>query len=236
MATRYKIATVDSVQSLTNKTLNGLTITTTTGTLTLTNAKTLTISNSLTLAGTDATTMTFPTTSASIARTDAGQTFTGVQVMTSPSITTSLVTGSSSFDLLNTTATTINFGGAATTMAVGASTALITVNGNIINGNNAITASGNAATVPITHRQSTVTNNSAATLTITLTTTSAVEGQLLMVSILDFSAAAQTVTWVNTEDSTVTAPTTSNGSTTLPLTVGFKFNSATTKWRCIGKA
>jgi hypothetical protein len=39
----------------------------------------LTVSNSLTLAGTDGTAMTFPATSATIARTDAGQTFTGTQ-------------------------------------------------------------------------------------------------------------------------------------------------------------
>lgn len=46
-------------------------------------SKVLTVNNSITLAGTDATTMTFPTTSASVARTDAGQTFTGVQIITS---------------------------------------------------------------------------------------------------------------------------------------------------------
>jgi hypothetical protein len=59
-------------------------------TLTIADGKTLTANNSLTLAGTDATTMTFPTTSATIARTDAGQTFTGVQVMTSPRVLTSI--------------------------------------------------------------------------------------------------------------------------------------------------
>jgi len=48
-------------------------------TLTIAEGKTLTANHSLTLAGTDATTMTFPTTSATIARTDAGQTFTGTQ-------------------------------------------------------------------------------------------------------------------------------------------------------------
>jgi hypothetical protein len=42
-------------------------------------SKVLTANNSLTLAGTDATTHTFPTTSATIARTDAAQTFAGVQ-------------------------------------------------------------------------------------------------------------------------------------------------------------
>lgn len=106
----------------------------------------------------------------------------------------------------------------------------------IVNTSNAITASGNAATVPITSRVSTVTNNSAATLTITITTTSAVDGQLVMVRVLDFSAVAQTITWVNTENSTATAPTTSNGSTTLPLTIGFQYNSLTSKWRCLASA
>lgn len=102
--------------------------------------------------------------------------------------------------------------------------------------NNAITASSNAATVPITSSLSTVTNSSAATLTVTMTTTSAVDGQMTIVRIIDFSAVAQTITWVNTEDSTVTAPTTSNGSTTLFLTVGFIYNGGTSKWRCIAKA
>jgi hypothetical protein len=108
--------------ALTGKTYNGLTVTSSTGTLTVTNAKTLSVSNTLTLAGTDSTTMTFPGTSATIARTDAGQTFTGVNTFTSPSITTSLTTGSTSFDLLNATATTINFAGAATTLNLGADT------------------------------------------------------------------------------------------------------------------
>jgi hypothetical protein len=48
--------------------------------------KALTVNNSLTLAGTDATVMTFPTTNATIARTDAAQTFTGVQTFNAPVI------------------------------------------------------------------------------------------------------------------------------------------------------
>lgn len=158
-------------------------------TLTILDGKTLTINKSVTLEGTDSTTMTFPATNASIARTDAAQTFTGAQTFTQ---------------------------------------VLTTVN--------AITASGNAATVPVTSRINNVTNNSAATLTITLTTTSAIDGQMCIVRVFDFSAAAQTITWVNTENSTVTAPTTSNGSTTLPLTIGFQYNSNTSKWRCIASA
>jgi len=170
--------------------INGLTMTASTGTFTLTNAKTLSVTNTLTLSGTDGTTMTFPSTTATIARTDAAQTFTGTQ----------------------------------------------TYSNAVIYTNNAIAASGNAATVPVTARLNTVTNNSAATLTITMTTASAVDGQMTIVRVLDFSAAAQTITWVNTENSTVSAPTTSNGSTTLPLTVGFMYNSATSKWRTIASA
>jgi len=57
-----------------------------------TTSKTLTMSNTLTLAGTDGTTMTFPTTSATIARTDAGNTFTGHQTI--EGITSTGATGS----------------------------------------------------------------------------------------------------------------------------------------------
>lgn len=64
--------------------INGLTITSSTGTFTLTNAKTLSVTNTLTFSGTDATTMTFPTTSATIARTDAANTFTGIQTFSTP--------------------------------------------------------------------------------------------------------------------------------------------------------
>lgn len=51
----------------------------TSATLTLADGKTLTVNNSITFSGTDATTMTFPATDATIARTDAAQTFTGAQ-------------------------------------------------------------------------------------------------------------------------------------------------------------
>lgn len=62
-------------------------------------AKTFTVSNSLTLAGTDSTVMTFPTTTATIARTDAAQTFTGLQtfgtILSSTSITSPIHYGGS---------------------------------------------------------------------------------------------------------------------------------------------
>lgn len=53
-------------------------------TLSLADNKTFTVNHSLTLAGTDSTTMTFPSTSATIARTDAAQTFTGTQTFNGP--------------------------------------------------------------------------------------------------------------------------------------------------------
>lgn len=52
--------------------------------LTIADGKTLAVNHSLTLAGTDSTTMTFPSTSATIARTDAAQTFTGTQTFSGP--------------------------------------------------------------------------------------------------------------------------------------------------------
>lgn len=52
----------------------------------------------------------------------------------SPAITTSLTTSSTSFDLLNTTATTLNFAGAATTLNIGATTGTATINNPTIIG------------------------------------------------------------------------------------------------------
>jgi hypothetical protein len=106
----------------------------------------------------------------------------------------------------------------------------------IINTVNPVTVTSNAGTVPITYRINNFTNSSAATMTITLATASAVDGQMSIVRIYDFSAAAQTISWVNTENSNTAVPTTSNGSTTLPLTVGFMYNSQTSKWRCIASS
>lgn len=51
---------------------------------------------------------------------------------TSPTITTSLVTGSTTFALVNTTATTVNFAGAATTLSIGAATGTTTVNNSLV--------------------------------------------------------------------------------------------------------
>lgn len=55
-------------------------------TLTIADNKVLTVNNTLTFIGTDATSITFPTTNATVARTDAAQTFIGSQTFNGPII------------------------------------------------------------------------------------------------------------------------------------------------------
>jgi hypothetical protein len=69
--------TTPNIGVATATSINGNTWTAGTGVLTIAAAKTLTVSNTITLVGTDGTVMTFPTTSATLARTDAANTFTG---------------------------------------------------------------------------------------------------------------------------------------------------------------
>lgn len=102
--------------------------------------------------------------------------------------------------------------------------------------NNAVTVTSNAGTCSSSFELNTFTNSSAATMAITVSTSGAVDGQKMIVRIYDATAAAQTIGWTNTENSTVSVPTTSNGSTTLPLTVGFIYNGSTSKWRCVASA
>ena len=73
------------------------------------------------------------TTSAELAGVLSDETGSGALVFgTSPAITTSLTTASSSFDLLNTTATTVNFAGAATSLNIGNISGTVTVAGNLV--------------------------------------------------------------------------------------------------------
>jgi len=91
----------------------------TSATLTIADGKTLTVSNILTLAGTDSTTMTFPTTSATIARTDAAQTFTGAQTFS-----TAIAVGSGGTGAATLTAHGVLLGeGTSAVAATGAGTA-----------------------------------------------------------------------------------------------------------------
>jgi hypothetical protein len=90
-------------------------------TLTIADGKTLTASNTLTLAGTDSTTMTFPGTSATIARTDAANSFTGNQTIGGAIIATpDTRTGPGAVSVTTTTTAFISTGtGDALTLADG---------------------------------------------------------------------------------------------------------------------
>lgn len=74
------------------------------GTLVIASGKTATINNTLTFAGTDGTTMTFPTTSATVARTDAANTFT-LANNTTMTVAGGSVTGSGTTPFLSVTGT-----------------------------------------------------------------------------------------------------------------------------------
>lgn len=110
----------------------------------------------------------------------------------------------------------------------------------IVNTANAITASTgspNTATVPVTSKNNLVTNFSAGALQITLTTSGAVSMQSCIVQILPTTAASQTLTWVNTENSATTSvPATTGSSTTIPISVGFIYNNGTSKWTCVASS
>ena len=116
-------------------------------------------------------------------------------------------------------------------------TAVQTFN-SILNANNAVTVSSNAATVPVTYRMTTITNSATASTatTITITTSGATDGQLLLVRWIDTQATQCTLTWSGTENSGATSvPAKSTGVNNSPTIVGFIFNGITSAWRCIAK-
>jgi hypothetical protein len=338
--------------AITPTTVNGNTISTWTGTLTLGAGKTLTVNNSIALTGTDATTMTFPTTSKTLAANDGSNmtlasqaigdiitasSTTAINRLADVAVWSVLVSGGvwvAPAYSANPQVTTIELGNASDTTLSRVSAGVIAVEGTTINGyattataagtttltiaspttqfftgsttqtvtlsttsilagqtyriknnstgnvtvqssgantiqiigagmecrftaivatpttaanwssdledftgvNLATTATANAATINLAYKTNTITNNSAATLTITLPTAGAIDWEIRIVRVLDFSAVAQTVAWVNTENSDVSAPVTSNWSTTLPRTTWFQYNLGTTKWRTIATA
>ena len=120
-------ATLAGTETLTNKTLTtpvlgvatatsvnkvALTAPATSATLTIADGKTLTASNSLTLAGTDATTMTFPSSSATVAGLAIAQSFTAKQTFTGAtgSLASAFINATESSTISATAATgTINY-------------------------------------------------------------------------------------------------------------------------------
>ena len=138
-------------------TINKVTLTApaTGSTITVADGKTLTASNTLTFTGTDSSSVAFGAggtvlytsnlgtnvgtflatpSSANLISAVTDETGTGSLVFgTSPTITTSLIAGSSTFSLLNDTATTVNFaGGASTALNIGNASGNATFAGNVI--------------------------------------------------------------------------------------------------------
>jgi len=77
------------------------------------------------------------------ARADHVHPTTGLATSTSPQITTSITTDSSTFNLINTTATTVNFAGDATTINIGSASCITTISNDLIVSGN-LTVSGSA--------------------------------------------------------------------------------------------
>ena len=122
--------------------------------VTLTNATGLPISSGVSGLATGAATFLATPSSANLAALLTDETGSGASVFgTSPAITTSLTTPSTSFDLINTTATTVNFAKAATALSIGAATGTTTVNnGLVVTGNltvNGTTTTVNATTITV---------------------------------------------------------------------------------------
>jgi len=157
------VATLTGTQTLTNKTLTSPIISTisNTGTLTLpTSTDTLVgraTTDTLTNKSIDLTNNTLTATSAQLRTAVTDETGTGVLVFaTSPEFTTSVTTGSATFGVFNTNATTINAFGAATTVSIGASSGTTTVNNDLniatgkvfqIAGTNILSATGLGSSV-----------------------------------------------------------------------------------------
>ena len=148
---------------------------------------------------------------------------------TSPTINTSIIAGTTSFNLLNTLATTINFGGAATVMSVGSNdaTSVLTLNAPTVIGNlnyvnlyntlaTTVSFAGAATTLniggtpsgAITHNYSTNPTASGVTKTVNLATGSA-SGAVTVVNVGSTTDSA-------TSSLNVKIPATFSGSTTVP--------------------
>jgi hypothetical protein len=123
---------------------------TTSGAYTTTLTSTANTSVTLPTSGTLYGTATGSITSSQLATSLSDETGSGVVVFgTSPAFTTSVTTASSSFDVFNTTASTVNAFGAATTLAIGGSSGTLTIGNATITGTNATTFNMNGASPTI---------------------------------------------------------------------------------------
>jgi hypothetical protein len=124
---------------------------------TLTNATGLPISTGVSGLGANVATFLATPSSANLINVVTDESGTGTLIFnTSPNINTSITTSSASFNLINATATTVNFAGAATTLAIGNASGNTSLNGNVTVGGN-LTVSGtntiiNANTITVSDK------------------------------------------------------------------------------------
>jgi hypothetical protein len=169
LPTAGTLSTLAGSESLTNKKLGSLTtnglVTTSSGDGTLT----------VTSMGSGVATFLATPSSANLASAVSDETGSGALVFgTSPTFTTSVLTDSSTFSLINTAATTVNFAGAATTLSIGSASGTTTINngltvaGPTVLGPAVITQQSAGYTLVLTDAGDIIemTNSSAATVTI----------------------------------------------------------------------
>lgn len=242
--------------AITPTTVNGLTITANgTNTLSITAGKTLSVIKTMSFTASDDTGVyTLPTGTKTLVATDVAtlSSLTSVGTITTGGLGTGATLGAVTVNISSSAvgdiyaATTSNVLSRIAAVATGqvliskgtttlpAWSASVTVS-QLITTANTVTVTTNAGTVPITSYTNNFTNSSASAMTITMATTSAIDGQRSIVRIYDFTAVSKGITWVGTENSAnTTIPPNSAGSTTIPLTVALIFNGATSKWTCVG--
>jgi hypothetical protein len=124
---------------------------------TLTNATGLPITTGVSGLGANVATFLATPSSANLINTVTDESGTGTLIFnTSPNINTSITTSSASFNLINATATTVSFAGAATTLTIGNASGNTSLNGNVTVGGN-LTVSGtntiiNANTITVSDK------------------------------------------------------------------------------------
>jgi hypothetical protein len=124
---------------------------------TLTNATGLPITTGVSGLGANVATFLATPSSANLINVVTDESGTGTLIFnTSPNINTSITTSSASFNLINATATTVNFAGAATTLSIGNASGNTSLNGNVTVGGN-LTVSGtntiiNANTITVSDK------------------------------------------------------------------------------------
>lgn len=158
--------------------------------------KKLIISNILTLAGTDNTTMTFPSTSATIARTDAANTFTGHQTIEGVTSTGATGTGKFVFDGTPTLVTPVLGAATVTSLTAAANTSINMIAGTYNTIQTYTPSAAGTATLDLSKGNIHHITMPAGNITIAISNGTA--GQCFIVRILQDGTGSRTVTWFTT--------------------------------------